>query len=52
MNEEIKSALLRVLPYLIVILILLVATKKEKIKAFEIGLTKPKSLMSFFIWIC
>ena len=50
MNEEIKSALIRVLPFVATMLFLLIATKRKKINTSDLGIEKPVSKNNFFIW--
>ena len=43
MNEEIRSALIRVAPFVIILVGLFIATKREKIdRAVDLGLQKSK----------
>ena len=51
MNEEIRSALIRVAPFVIILVGLFIATKREKIdRAVDLGLQKPNSMTHFFFW--
>ncbi|MDQ0595203.1 membrane protease YdiL (CAAX protease family) [Chryseobacterium ginsenosidimutans] len=50
MNQEIKSSLIRVLPFLIILIVLLIATKKKKIEVEELYLRKPNSIVNFLFW--
>jgi membrane protease YdiL (CAAX protease family) len=51
MNEEIKSALIRVVPFVIILFGLFIANKRGKIDRVEdLGLQKPNSLIHFFSW--
>lgn len=50
MNPEIKSALFRVLPFVIILFILFLATKRKKITTLDLALRKPKSSSRFLLW--
>src|SRR6478609_8493920 len=51
MNEEIKSALIRVIPFVIILAGLFIATKRGKIeRAADLGLQKTSSMIPFFLW--
>ena len=50
MNEEIRSALLRTLPFLIVIVVLALLIRRRKITPQEIDLKKPDKLGSYLLW--
>jgi len=50
MNEEIRSALLRTLPFLVVIVVLALLIRRRKIKPQEIDLKKPDKLGSYLLW--
>lgn len=50
MNPEIKTALFRVLPFFIVLLVLLIQMKRKKINTEEIDLKKPLLMSRFFLW--
>ncbi|PVX44422.1 CAAX prenyl protease-like protein [Flavobacterium sp. 103] len=51
MNEEIKLALIRVFPFVMILVGLFVATKRGKIdRAADLGLQKPSSMTHFFFW--
>lgn len=51
MNEEIKSALIRVVPFVIILVGLFIATKRGKIdRVVDLGLRKPISMIHFFFW--
>ena len=49
MNHEIKLALIRVLPFLIVIIIVFILSKRKKINPKEIDLRKPQSFKLFLV---
>ena len=52
MNQEIKSALIRVLPFIVILFILLIASKNTKITVSELSLNKPYSRISgFFVFV-
>lgn len=51
MNKEIQMALLRVLPFIIVLFVVSLKIKQKKIIPQEIGLTKPKSTLASLLWI-
>jgi membrane protease YdiL (CAAX protease family) len=51
MNTEIKSALIRVLPFVVILMTLLLAFKKGKITTIDLGLNKPSSTKRFFYWV-
>jgi membrane protease YdiL (CAAX protease family) len=51
MNTEIKSALIRVLPFVVILFILLLAFKKGKITANDLGINKPLFTKRFFYWV-
>jgi membrane protease YdiL (CAAX protease family) len=50
MNEEIKSALIRVIPFVIILIGLLIATKRKKISTDDLGLKKPDSMNHYSLW--
>ena len=50
MNEEIKSALIRILPFLGIIFILLVQIRRKKINSQDLFLQKPISVKRFLLW--
>jgi membrane protease YdiL (CAAX protease family) len=50
MNEEIKSALIRVIPFAIILFALLIATKRKKIQIVDLELKRPNSMNHFFFW--
>lgn len=47
MNEEIKSALFRVLPFAIILFILIIQINRNKIKAKDLYINKPFSIKHF-----
>lgn len=51
MNEEIKAALIRVLPFAIILFILFIATKRKKIEIVDLGIKKPNSINQYFFWV-
>ena len=51
MNTEIKLALLRTLPFWIVIAIIFFLIKRKKINSVELDLRKPISVNSYLLWI-
>ena len=51
MNPEIKSALLRVFPFLIALIFLVIAIHRNKISKSEIDLHKPASSKTYLLWI-
>jgi membrane protease YdiL (CAAX protease family) len=51
MNEEIKNALIRVVPFAIILLILSIATKRKKIEIADLGIKKPNSINNYFFWV-
>lgn len=50
MNTEIRSALLRTLPFLIVICIVMIMAKRKKIQPEALYIKKPVSTKHFLIW--
>lgn len=50
MNHEIKLAVIRVFPFLIVIIIVFILSKRKKINTQDLNLHKPKSLQLFLLW--
>ncbi|PZX93057.1 hypothetical protein DOS84_11850 [Flavobacterium aquariorum] len=51
MNEEIKSALIRVVPFVMILAGLFIASKRRKIdRAVDLGLQKPNSMTHFFFF--
>lgn len=51
MNEEIKSALIRVFPFVIILVGLFIASKRGKIhRVADLGLQKPNSAVHFYFW--
>lgn len=51
MNQEIKSALIRVLPFIVILIVLFFAKKNNKITLTELQLNKPISKTKFITWI-
>lgn len=51
MNQEIKSALIRILPFIIILIVLLFAKKNNKITSIDLQLNKPISKTKFLVWI-
>jgi hypothetical protein len=49
MNPEIKSALIRVLPFVIILFTLFVFVKRKKINPQELDIHKPPSMNRFYI---
>lgn len=50
MNEEIKSALIRVLPFAVILFILFLRVSRGKPNAQDLYLNKPSSTNRFFLW--
>jgi membrane protease YdiL (CAAX protease family) len=50
MNEEIRSALLRTVPFLIVICGVIIAIKRKKVKTEDLYIRKPLSFKYFLFW--
>lgn len=50
MNPEIKSALIRVIPFLIILVALFIANKRKKVAITDLGLKKPNA-NHFFVWV-
>ena len=50
MNEEIKSALIRVLPFAVVLLVILIRIRQNKINPHDLSLNKPNSINHFLLW--
>lgn len=50
MNHEISAALIRTLPFLVVICIVAILTKRKKIKTDDLDICKPFSTKSYLIW--
>jgi membrane protease YdiL (CAAX protease family) len=51
MDEEIKLALIRVIPFVIILFGLFIASKRAKIdRTLDLGLQKPNSMTHFFFW--
>ena len=50
MNHEIRMALVRTLPFLVVIIIIAILIKRQKIKSQHLDIRKPKSLKSYLVW--
>ncbi|WP_281635707.1 CPBP family intramembrane glutamic endopeptidase [Flavobacterium marginilacus] len=50
MNNEIRLALVRTLPFLIVICAVMILIKRGKFKSEELDLRKPQSIKYFLIW--
>lgn len=51
MNEELKTALIRVLPFLVILIVLFIATKKRKIAVNDLHLKNPSSISHFLLWV-
>jgi membrane protease YdiL (CAAX protease family) len=50
MNPEIKSVLFRIIPFILVIFIIGLRIRQQKINRFDLSLNKPKSYSSFMLW--
>ncbi|MBC7440402.1 MAG: CPBP family intramembrane metalloprotease [Flavobacterium sp.] len=50
MNEEIKSAIIKALPFAIILFILFIATKQKKIDIVDLGIKKPSSIKHYLFW--
>ena len=50
MNEEIRSALLRTLPFLVVIVVLAIMIGRRRVKPEEIDLKEPDHWATYFLW--
>ncbi len=50
MNHEIRSALIRVLPFAVVLLILFLRIRQRKIDPKDLNINRPSSLTCFFLW--
>lgn len=50
MNNEIKLAIIRALPFLIVICVVAVLIQRQKIKSKDLNINKPISSKSYLIW--
>ena len=50
MNEEIKSALIRILPFVVVLLVILIRIRQNKINPHDLSLNKPNSINRFLLW--
>jgi membrane protease YdiL (CAAX protease family) len=51
MNDEIRLAIVRTVPFLIVILIALILLKRQKIKAKDLDLVKPLQPFKYVGWV-
>lgn len=51
MNSEIRSALIRVLPFALIIFILLLQLKRGKISNNDLGINKPVPISHFLYWL-
>lgn len=51
MNHELRMAIIRTLPFLVVICVLAVLMKRKKINTVEVDIRKPFSWKSYFIWV-
>lgn len=51
MNHEIRMALLRTLPFLVVICMIAFLIKRKKIKPLELDIRRPFSWKSYFFWV-
>jgi membrane protease YdiL (CAAX protease family) len=50
MSPEIKSALLRVVPFLIIPLVIAIGIRRKKFTSQQLGITPPSSYIKFFFW--
>lgn len=50
MHDELRSALLRTLPFLVVILVLSLLIARRKVRAQDLDLKKPDSFAAYLIW--
>lgn len=51
MSEEIRTALVRVIPFAVALSILFIAYKLKKIDAEQTGLKEPQSWKAFVVWV-
>ncbi|MCW3083680.1 MAG: hypothetical protein JWP12_1046 [Bacteroidetes bacterium] len=51
MNHEIRTAIFRVLPFVIVLLVIFLRVKQQKLNPPDLGLNKPVSVTRFVLWI-
>lgn len=51
MNQDLQLAIIRVLPFLVILFILRIATKKKKIDVADFHLKRPDSNKNFLFWI-
>jgi membrane protease YdiL (CAAX protease family) len=51
MNPELKSALIRIIPFVFILLGLFIANKRKKVTVEDLGLQKPTSAKQYFSWI-
>ena len=50
MNEEVRSALLRTLPFLVVIVVLAIMVRRGRVKSADIDLKEPEHWGTYFLW--
>lgn len=50
MNPELKSALIRVIPFVLILLGLFIANKRKKVSVEDLGLQRPNSIKHYFFW--
>lgn len=51
MNHEIKMALLRTLPFLVVVIVFIILVKRKKINTHDLMLCRPDTMGRFVYWI-
>lgn len=50
MNKEIVSALIRILPFVVIVLVISIRIKLGKASTQELNINRPKSTGKFFLW--
>jgi len=50
MNEEIKSSLLRISPFIVILFVIGLRLKQKRLTTTELYLNKPISILSFLKW--
>ncbi len=51
MNQEVTAAIIRTLPFLVIILVIATLIKRQKINSQALDIQKPNAIILFLIWI-
>src|SRR4051812_4988520 len=51
MNHELRSAVLRTLPFLVVLIIVFILIKRQKVRGAELDIHPPYSIKKYLLWV-